>query len=109
MSFTLIMIVGVHQVIVQGQLATLGEVVEERRKSTPTVKLNYFEMEEAPQDGKPGNFTVKRVHDVRFLPAGAPVEGDGGDGNSAGSQTPAATLLPVNAWNSAWEESGILW
>lgn len=91
------------QVILQTQLQTLSAVVEERRKSNPAIKLAYFEMTESPENGDPGRFTLKKLHDVRFVPAGAAVEG--GPENQETTQASAATLLPLQAWQSNLPQS----
>ena len=68
------------------------------------IKINYYRVTDKPVDGKPGNFELQQTHDVRFVPQGtATVENNGGSDNTA-TQVNLASLLPVEAWNSALDE-----
>ncbi len=90
-------------VLHNGNLTTVGDLVEARRKTgtTPVVKINYHEMIDKPVDGKPGNFELKQVHDLRFVPAPATTVENNGNTENTASQMNMASLLPVEAWNSA--------
>lgn len=93
------------EVLYNGNLTTVAELVEARRKSgpSPVIKVNYFELVDRPQEGKPGHFELKKTHDVRFVPQQkVEVEvkqGENGSDNVA-SQVNLASLLPPEAWNS---------
>lgn len=86
--------------ILQGQLLPLSAVVDERRKVNPTIKLAYYEFVESPEAGKPQNFTVKMLHDLRFAPGAVSVENASKPDGAEASQTSVATLLPLQVWNS---------
>lgn len=92
-------------VLYNGNLTTLGEIVEARRTAgpSPVIKVNYFDMTDKPEDGKPGSFELKKTVDVRFVPQQTvDVEhknGEGGNENVA-SQVNLASLIPAEAWES---------
>ena len=91
-------------VLYNGHLTTVGELVEVRRKSgpSPVIKVNYFELVDRPQEAKPGLFELKKTHDVRFAPQQkVEVElGQGGTSDNTASQVNLASLLPSEAWTS---------
>ena len=61
-------------------------------------------MQEKPDEKRPGNFTLKRSHQVWFIPQnGAPVAGDeGGEEESQPTtgQQNAAKLIPNAVWGN---------
>lgn len=76
--------------------------METQRKTIPTVKVAYHEMNEKVEEGKPGNFTLKRTHSVWYSPqSGNTVTTEEGDANenqpSSGQQT-AAKLVSNATW-----------
>lgn len=92
-------------VLYNGNLKTVFELVEGRRKSgpSPCVKVNYFEMTDKPEDGKPGSFELRKTHDLRFVPqqvVNVEHESGTGGGDNTASQVNLASLLPVEAWTS---------
>ena len=91
-----------QQLLHNGALTTLGDLVEQRRKAgpSPVIKLSYHTLTDKPVEGKPGHFEISQTHDVRFVPAGSvTVENEGGSDNTA-SQMNLASLLPIEAWDS---------
>ncbi|CAK9040562.1 unnamed protein product [Durusdinium trenchii] len=93
------------QVLYNGNLTTIYEMVEHRRKSgpSPVIKVNYFETIDQPEEGKPGHFKLKKTHDLRFLPqqtVNVEHEGSANGGDNTASQMNLASLLPVEAWAS---------
>eukprot|EP00434_Breviolum_minutum_P024555 symbB.v1.2.021690.t1/scaffold1889.1/size97066/5 len=88
-------------VLYNGNLTSVYDLVEARRNAgtTPTVKINYYAMMDKPVEGKPGNFEVKQLQDLRFVPAPATVENSGNTETTV-NQMNLASLLPVEAWNS---------
>lgn len=89
-------------VIHNGNLTRLGDLVEAKRKSgpSPLVKVNYFELTDKPEDGKPGNFTLKKLHDLRFQAQQTVQVELTGNGENVVSQLNMASLLPLEAWRS---------
>ena len=88
-------------VLYNGNLTSVYDLVEARRNAgtTPTVKINYYAMMDKPVEGKPGNFELKQLQDLRFVPAPATVENSGNTETTV-NQMNLAALLPVEAWNS---------
>lgn len=88
-------------VLYNGNLTSVYDLVEARRNAgtTPTVKINYYAMMDKPVEGKPGNFELKQLQDLRFVPGPATVENSGNTETTV-NQMNLAALLPVEAWNS---------
>ena len=91
------------QVLFNGQLQTIYQVVETVRQKVPTVKVAYHQLTEVPQEGKPGNFSIQRSHSIWYTPqAGNAITTE--DGNQDESQQPtsgqqsAAKLVPNAIW-----------
>ena len=98
------------QVLYNGNLTTIYEMVEHRRKSgpSPVIKVNYFETIDQPEEGKPGHFKLKKTHDLRFLPqqtVNVEHEGSANGGDNTASQMNLASLLPVEAWASLLQKN----
>lgn len=89
-------------VIHNGTLHKLGDLVEAKRKTgpSPAVKLNYYELTDKPEDGKPGSFTLKKLHDLRFQAQHTVQVEQSGNGENVASQLNMASLLPLEAWRS---------
>ena len=94
------------QVLHNGQLQTLGQVVDAQQSKVPVIKIAYRKLTDSPKDGVPGNFTLESTQTVWYSPEkGAPVEAGGeapGDGKKAATtaQTTAARLIPNVHWQS---------
>jgi len=74
-------------VLHNGILTTVKALVAERRKVNPVVKVNYFNLEEAPTAEDPTAFKLKRVNNIFFVPGVAKAmegAGEGSDGVGEG-------------------------
>lgn len=90
-----------HQVLYNGQLQSIYKVVESVRQKVPTVKIAYHQMTESPQEGKPGNFNLKRSHSIWYSPqSGNSIEEGNEEEQSQPStgQQSAAKLVPNMIW-----------
>ena len=87
-----------------GHYKTIAAVVETHRAKSPVVKVAYHTLTDEPKEGKPGHFSLKRVHSVWYVPqtAGAPVEEGAGEADDPGAQSTAqqsaAKLIPNSSW-----------
>lgn len=98
-----------RQVLFNGHLKTVLEVVQAQMQKVPKVKVAYHVMAEDPDQKRPGNFNLKRSHDVWWVPVSGGVgvaqeeggddEGNGSSNGTAGQQN-AAKLIPNTVWNS---------
>ena len=97
-------------VILEGKIAKLIDVVNTRRQKDPTCKVAYHDMRPIA-DGPPGAFSVTRTHHVVFSPGG-PEEGEGGEeGAEDGAKKPPAVLqasAAITAPPLQWAQSDLV-
>eukprot|EP00435_Cladocopium_sp_Y103_P065280 s449_g27.t1 len=92
------------EVLYQSHYKSIAAVVESHRAKNPVVKVAYHTLTDEPKEGKPGHFSLKKIHSVWYVPqsAGAPVEEGAGEGedqsNQSTAQQTAAKLIPNPAW-----------
>ncbi len=91
-------------VLSNGQLCTLLEVVNARRKTHPDCKVSYHDIVPLAS-GPPGAFGLERTNDIMFVPKA----GDLPEGGAGGThlQTRVGALCPVSAWEGHY--SRVVW
>ena len=104
-------------VLFNGHLATVEALVTQRQTQFPSTKVMYHDMVPTPTADLPHAWTLKRTHDVVFIPTGKAAVQEGTPGNTK-LQT-LATLLPISSWGGAtsaaevvfavrWAPSGLM-
>ena len=89
------------QVLFNGHLKTVYEIVHSQQQKVPTVKVAYHKMEENPDPKRVGNFSLKRSHTVWFIPTGgANVEEAEDESQPASGQVNAGKLIPNHVWGN---------
>jgi hypothetical protein len=79
-------------------MKTLKEVVDEKRKTDPSPKVMYYNLEEVP-GGSLGSFRLVVVHEVLFGLLEQEVPKDGKEGKEMLINRVGA-LIPTNFWKS---------
>lgn len=91
------------EVLFNGHLKTLHEVVQNQIQKVPKAKIAYHRMEDSPDPKRVGNFKLTRSHQVWFIPqtSGANVEEPQEDeAQPSSAQGNAAKLVPNHVWKS---------
>ena len=85
------------QVLFNGQLLSLGQVVREKRETDPKAEVLYTEL--IPSPTAEVILKIKMTHDVRFVPAGN-VKVAEEPAKKPNMQLGAASLVPLAAWGT---------
>jgi hypothetical protein len=86
------------KVFIDNKMKTLKEVVDEKRKTDPSPKVMYYNLEEVP-GGSLGSFRLVVVHEVLFGLLEQEVPKDGKEGKEMLINRVGA-LIPTNFWKS---------
>jgi hypothetical protein len=86
-------------VLLDNKMRTLKDVIEEKRKTDPSPKVMYHNMEDVPGGGL-GAFRLVVVHEVLFGLLEQEVPKDGKDSRDKMLTNRIGALIPTNFWES---------
>ena len=89
-----------------GKLCSLEEIVKAKLAKTPTAKVNYHNMVPKPSAEDAQAFSLERLADVVFVPAGGALATESSDPLLQGKVSTLGTLIPLSCWR---HPAAIVW